>query len=147
MKRSENDNLSIEGFLKNLITSYGVILIATYFLITFVVQPFKISGMSMLPTLKDSDLIVVSKLALLSGKDFQPGDIVAFFDPAAGKNILIKRVNGKEQDSSKRYFVLGDNIGNSLDSRQFGAVAEKRIIGKAVLVIWPPADIQPLTHK
>lgn len=35
------------------------------------------------------------------------------------------------------YFVLGDNRVNSLDSRDFGAVPRKSIIGKAVRIYWP----------
>ncbi len=35
------------------------------------------------------------------------------------------------------YFVLGDNTEHSLDSRHFGAVAEKSIFGKATRIYWP----------
>jgi signal peptidase I len=36
-------------------------------------------------------------------------------------------------------FVLGDNRANSDDSRDFGAVPEDRVIGRAVARVWPPA--------
>lgn len=39
---------------------------------------------------------------------------------------------------SGSYFVLGDNRGSSADSRRFGPVPVSRIIGRAVLIIWPP---------
>ena len=41
-------------------------------------------------------------------------------------------------------FVMGDNRGNSDDSRSFGPVPEDRIVGHAFVLIWPPADMSTL---
>jgi signal peptidase I len=36
-----------------------------------------------------------------------------------------------------RVFVMGDNRADSLDSRSIGPVDEGKIVGRALLVIWP----------
>jgi signal peptidase I len=35
------------------------------------------------------------------------------------------------------YFVLGDNRQFSLDSRRFGPIKKKEIVGRAFLRLWP----------
>lgn len=43
------------------------------------------------------------------------------------------------------YFVLGDNRLDSLDSRFFGSVPRRNIVGKAELVMWPGTDIHTIS--
>jgi signal peptidase I len=39
------------------------------------------------------------------------------------------------------YFMMGDNRGESADSREWGPVPKKWIIGKAFMTYWPPGKI------
>jgi signal peptidase I len=45
-----------------------------------------------------------------------------------------------------RYFVMGDNRNNSSDSRTFGSIPLKDIIGRAWLVYWPPSEWATVPH-
>ncbi len=55
---------------------------------------------------------------------------------------------GKEGEALKvpkdAYFVLGDNSASSKDSRYWGFLDDKYLIGKAVVVYWPPNRIRIL---
>lgn len=43
------------------------------------------------------------------------------------------------------YFVMGDNRNASHDSRSFGAIKRRDIVGRAWLVYWPPTQIRIIT--
>lgn len=43
------------------------------------------------------------------------------------------------------YLVLGDNRGQSLDSRSFGVIRRASIVGQALLVYWPPGGFGGLS--
>jgi len=45
------------------------------------------------------------------------------------------------------YFMMGDNRGNSKDSRYWGTLPKDRLIGKATFIFWPITRVHPLINK
>lgn len=46
-----------------------------------------------------------------------------------------------------KYFMMGDNRGNSEDSRFWGFLPEYRIVGRAITVFWPINRIKSIIYK
>lgn len=64
------------------------------------------------------------------------GDIHATRDPTSRYPVLTGN-DGEIQIPPDHYFVMGDNRNNSRDSRWFGFLPRKDIIGKALFRYWP----------
>ena len=104
-------------------------MLRTFFFRLFPIDKYKISGSSMLPTLKTGDMVLVNRVAYWFSPP-QKNDIVAVRDPRDGKT-LIKRIIKIE---GKSYFVLGDNKNSSTDSRVFGMIRRSDILGKVMVL-------------
>lgn len=81
----------------------------------------------MSPTLYEDQIILINRLSYLF-KDPQPGEIIALKDPRDTK-VLIKRI---AEITDGKYFVQGDNKKHSTDSRIFGMIKRRDIIGKVI---------------
>lgn len=97
------------------------------FLLLSPLYKYKISGDSMLPTLQAGQSVIINRVSYWFQCP-QKGDIVGLHDPRDGK-VLIKRITKVE---GKSYFVQGDNKSHSTDSRVFGMIGRKDIIGKVI---------------
>jgi signal peptidase I len=145
----------------------GALVVATVTQLFFL-QPFVVSGDSMLPTYKPGDRLVIDRLAYTFARP-KVGDVVVFQYPFDPSLYFIKRIDAMPGDSvvettgavvangattnsnplsvtasdrtltlaKDEYFVLGDNRETSSDSRAWGPLQQKFIIGRVALRFWP----------
>jgi nickel-type superoxide dismutase maturation protease len=78
----------------------------------------------MAPTLSPGDRLVVVRR-----RKVRSGDVVALPDPRRPERILVKRVATVH---GNRVTVIGDNPGESTDSRHFGPVDQRSLTGLVV---------------
>jgi signal peptidase I len=190
-----------------------VVVVAT-FVVTFILQPFRIPSESMDPTLRVGDFLLMNKQAfapsgaldavLLPPTRIQRGDVVVFHFPVDPSSYFVKRVVGLPGDRlrlhdgrlfvnghavsepyafygasipnsfrdnfptlhsmdenvdpawwrmlhqdvrdgelyipSDRYFVMGDNRNDSEDSRYWGFVPRKAMVGRPMAVYFSIAQ-------
>ena len=84
-----------------------------------------VEGDSMLPDLKNGDGVLINPDAPIVA-----GDILLAKHPYKKNVVILKRL--AEIDENGNYFLVGDNAAESSDSRTFGAISAKHILGKAV---------------
>ncbi len=113
----------------------------------WVAQPFIVYGASMSPTFKNGDYLIVDELSY-HVRSPQRDEVVVFRYPLDPSKFFIKRVIGLPGETmmmnrgeitlkKNEYFVEGDNRGASSDSRRWGPVDEKLIVGRALVRLWP----------
>ncbi len=95
-----------------------------------------VAGPSMVPTLRDGDLVVVRY-----GARIRSGAVVVFRHPFQQDLRLVKRADGRRPGG---WWLLSDNRPVDSDSRQFGAVPEELVLGRVLLRVRPrPAWLAP----
>ena len=123
----------------------AVVLVAVVF--TFLARIITVDGRSMEPTYHNGDRVLVTKLAgapqqgdvvvdgeVLPGSTFGIEDSITFLPDLPGQVLEFPQTVPEGC-----VFVLGDNRGNSTDSRfvSVGMVDLRNILGKAVFQLYP----------
>lgn len=144
----------------------------------FIVNPFVVSGSSMVPTFHNGEYLIVDQISYRLAEPMR-GDVIIFHYPKDETKFFIKRIIGlpgetvnlkqgsvtieapnkaplpldepyvknKSLDSGKytledgQYFVMGDNRISSSDSRVWGELDRKLIVGRALLRLLPVTEV------
>ncbi|HEV8574550.1 MAG TPA: nickel-type superoxide dismutase maturation protease, partial [Dehalococcoidia bacterium] len=102
-----------------------------------------VRGRSMLPALRPDERVLFDRLAYALDRP-RTGDIVLARHPGRPGVRMIKRVAERDGVGGAEYWLLGDNEGESTDSRTLGAFRRRDIVGRAWVVYWPPERFRVL---
>ena len=105
-------------WLRDLVISVAV----SVFIITFLYQPVKVEGTSMLPELQDQERLFINKLSYRVG-EIHRGDVVVFLYPQDTTKSYIKRVIAVPGDDLRidhgKVYVNGELVQEPYISRRF----------------------------
>lgn len=113
----------------------GLVVGAGTMLAARVAERVRITGPSMEPVLRDGDRVLVNRLAYLL-RHPQPGEVVLARVDVVPGGVTVKRIAALE--GSGHLMLLGDNQAQSTDSRHFGAVPPRAVLGRVWYRYWPP---------
>ena len=131
-------NTSRNGVRKMILLAFIVTLMMKLFVIDFIIA----EGKSMTPAIQPDAILIVFKAYygirlpwpayqryLFQWRMPQTGDILVFYTPHVF-DIAVKRCG--EVLPGGNFYALGDNDSQSYDSRMYGPVPKRNIIGKVV---------------
>lgn len=159
-------NVHLQEWGKAILRAAVIIVILFFFC-----WPMRISGNSMESTMKDGEIVLMSRFAVMQGK-YETGDIVMFrYYDADGDKTVVKRIIATEGDRIRiladggvevngerlqeeyvrgrtdglvdmtvpegTVFLMGDNRGESFDSRNMGAIPRESLKGKVFFRLFP----------
>lgn len=114
--------------------------LVTFFLVRYASNNLilvRVDGTSMFPALHDGDYFLAKKRI----KNFTLGRIYVFENPLPdiGEYYVIKRLDSFDEDVEKeeeyKLNFIGDNFENSLDSREYGSVAQEKVLAEYVMLL------------
>lgn len=163
--------LDVVEFIKDML-KYIIIIAVIILIRIYVLTTAEVIGTSMEPNYTDGNILLVEQISqhfdnykrfdvvvfkysspsyLIKRVIGLPGEKIRYTDNKLYVNDkLVNEAfnrNGVTKDfevtvPNNMYYVLGDNRINSEDSRYFGPIKEKDIIGKPIITIWPISNIK-----
>jgi len=115
------------------------------------IEAYKIAGTSMEPVVQRGDRVFADKTAYRRMPPHK-GDIIVFVFPDDRSKVLIRRIDGlpgetitltngkKEQVPHGMISALGENQKRSIDSREFGFIPLRDVIGKVRQIYYSSGD-------
>jgi signal peptidase I len=110
------------GYLRLWVRDVLVAVAASFMIITFLYQPVRVEGTSMLPELRDQDRLFINKFAYRF-ESISRGDVVVFHYPRDPEKSYIKRVIALPGDSLRiddgRVYVNGRQVDESYVPKRY----------------------------
>ena len=111
------------------------------------VRLMRVAGHSMAPLLNAGELVLIRERAF-EARPFRRGELVAARPSSLGGKAIIKRLAGLPREeltvegnrwrlNEEQFFLLGENLERSFDSRRFGPVTREELIGRVWARLWP----------
>lgn len=115
-----------------------------YVVLAFVLaRRVTVQGWSMAPALLPGEQLLFDRLAYARRRP-RRGDVVLVQHPLRPQLRMTKRIAGVPGDSMRdgvlgrgEYWVEGDNADESTDSREFGPLRRRDVLGRAWVLYWP----------
>lgn len=112
-----------------------IALVVKFFVLDFMIA----EGDSMAPAIKPGKILAVCKIFygikipgtqgfLVQWGIPKEGDIVVFYTPQG--DVAVKRCGESPEDGF--FYALGDNSSHSFDSRSYGSISNKNVIGRVL---------------
>ena len=100
-------------------------------------------------SINEPDLDLIKRIIGLPGDrvEIREGQVSVNGQPLSEPYIAAPPRYGGEWDVPEgQLFVLGDNRNDSSDSHQWGLLPLENVIGKAILIYWPPPEWNLIQH-
>ncbi len=114
-----------------------VLTAVVFFIVTFTARPYRVEGVSMEPSLRSGELVVVSQIAYDFGAQPQRGDVIVLHPPSDPSTVYVKRIIGIPGDqlfiTPNAVYVNGHKLNEPYIQLLDPNSAENQPLGKIIL--------------